>query len=154
MAERGRGAQESLFWTTRPGKVPGVRDGRRSYAVAILFGLFLLGHGLAHASWLLWWPGGGPRISWLLTDADETTLRGLSTTLSVLAAVDFFTSGLCVLVRQGSWRPLAMIASVVSLLLLVLFWNRGFFMGAAFDVTIYVIALWWGNWPPASRVLS
>ena len=119
----------------------------------ILIGVFFLGHGFVHARWQLWWPGGGPRTSWLLRNAGERTLRGLSTTLFVLAAIGFFAAGLGVFLQQGWWRPVAVISSVASLLLMALFWYRGLVVGAAIDTAI-LIALLVAHWPPASQVGS
>lgn len=119
----------------------------------ILIGLFLLGHGFVHARWQLWWPGGGPRTSWLLRSAGEGTLRSLGMTVFVLAAIGFFAAGLGVFIQQGWWRPVAMISSLVSLLVMVALWYRGLIVGAAIDVAI-LIALLWMHWPSASAVGS
>lgn len=119
----------------------------------VLVGLFFLGHGFVHARWRLWWPGGGPRTSWLLSNAGEGMLRGLSSSLFVLAAIGFLAAGLGVFIQQGWWRPAAAISSVASLLLAAVFWYRGLIVGAAIDVAI-LIALWWLHWPPTSAVGS
>lgn len=115
----------------------------------ILLGLFLFGHGFVHLNWRTY----GPRTSWLLPGAGAAALRGLGATLFVLAAVGFFGATLGVFIQQGWWRPVAVASSMVSLLLLALFWNRGLIVGAAIDLAI-LIALLWAHWPPASRVGS
>jgi hypothetical protein len=73
-------------------------------------------------------------------------LTSLSTTLFVVAAVGFGLAGFGLLAHQGWWRPVAVISSVVSLTLLVLFWNNGLFVGAALDLAVLAVVLWL-HWP-------
>ena len=105
-------------------------------------GLFLLGHAFVHARWRTY----GPKTSFLLPNLGGSSLRSLSTTLFVASAIGFGIAGFIVLFGQAWWRPLAVVSSLISLALLVLFWNRGLIVGAAIDVGVLVAVLWL-RWP-------
>ena len=62
----------------------------------------------------------------------------------------FVATGLAlldILVPFDWWRPLALISAVVSLLLLILFWNRYLIAGVAIDILL-LVALFFTNWTP------
>lgn len=110
-------------------------------------GALLLGHAFVHAVWRTY----GPKASWLLPQASEASLRSLSTMLFVIAAVGFALASLAVFLSMGWWRVLTVLSSGVSLVLLVLFWNRGLIVGAALDVA-FLVALLWFHWPQAATM--
>lgn len=105
-------------------------------------GLLLLGHAFVHAVWRTY----GPKTSWLLANSGETTQVALSTILFVMGAIGFTVAGLGVLMNRSWWQPVAVVSSVVSLLLLGIFWNRGLFVGAAIDLVL-LASVWWLKWP-------
>jgi hypothetical protein len=121
----------------------------------ILFGLFLMAHGLIHASYLTPAPSGaGP--SWpfdlgrsaLLGALGEPTLRVLGTGLAAVTIATFLLAGVAFLwLGMGDgWVALAIAGSVASLLLLVIFWHPWLALGVAID-----LALLWllgvARWP-------
>jgi hypothetical protein len=103
-----------------------------SAIVAILFGLFLVAHGLvygmyaAHAVRLfelkpgMTWPDASWALSGLIGDS---AVRWLVTVVFVLVAVGFAVSGAAVIFRQSWWQVLAAAAAIVSTLLLLLVWD-------------------------------
>ena len=104
--------------------------------------LLLMGHAFVHAVWRTY----GPKVSWLLPDASAPVLTSLSTMLFVVAAVGFSLAGFGMLAHHAWWQPVAVISSVVSLALLVVFWNNGLFVGAALDLAVLAAVLWL-HWP-------
>jgi hypothetical protein len=107
-----------------------------------MIGLLLLGHGFIHAVWRTY----GPKVSWLLPNASAPMLAALSTTLFILGAIGFGLAGVGLLVNQDWWRPVAVVSALVSLALLVLFWNNGLAVGAAIDLAV-LAAILWVHWP-------
>lgn len=108
-----------------------------------VIGLFLLGHAFVHAVWRTY----GPKTSWLLANASPSTLTSLSTTLFIISAIGFALAGFALLFHQGWWKAIAIISSVFSLLLFVIFWGRGLIVGTALDIAILISVLWL-HWPP------
>jgi hypothetical protein len=110
--------------------------------VTILFGLFLVAHGLVYAMYAahamrlfelkpgMTWPDASWALSGLIGDS---AVRGLVVVLFLLVAVGFAVSGAALMFRQSWWEVLAAAAAVVSTLLinagvvvcaLVLHWPR------------------------------
>ena len=108
-------------------------------------------HGVGHM--LGFWM---PARSWLFPSWGELTLRVISSTFWILAAVGFLTAllgFLGVLVPSDLWRPLAVGTALVSLLGLVLFWNTwpAFNTIGALGMNIVVLVTQlWLHWPPTS----
>jgi len=82
----------------------------------------------------------------LLPNLGEASRTSLSTALFVASAIGFGIAGFIVLFGQAWWRPLAVVSSLISLALLVLFWKRGLTVGAAIDIGVLVAVLWL-RWP-------
>jgi hypothetical protein len=101
----------------------------------ILFGIFLILHGMVHLlyagqSWRLFelssgltWPDGAWLFSRLL--GDETT-RLFATILLVLAALGLAVSGLGLFFRADWWRTVTIISAVFSSVLYFVMWNGKF----------------------------
>jgi hypothetical protein len=105
-------------------------------------GLLLLGHAFVHAVWRTY----GPKTSWLLANVKGSTLASVSTALFIAGAIGFGLAGLGLLIHRGWWQPVAVVSSIISLLLLAIFWNKGLFVGAAIDVAV-LVAILWLKWP-------
>jgi hypothetical protein len=100
--------------------------------VTILFGLFLVAHGLVYAMYAahamrlfelkpgMTWPDASWALSGLIGDS---AVRGLVVVLFLLVAVGFAVSGAALMFRQSWWEVLAAAAAVVSTLLILLVWN-------------------------------
>jgi hypothetical protein len=112
------------------------------------FALPLIGHGLAHLS--------GFTASWTSSDAgygDKPWIFSSGVTLSstvgrvfgllwLVAAVVLAASGVGAILRQEWWLPLAVVGSVLSLVVIVPWWNTvppGAKLGAVFDVIVIAV---------------
>ncbi len=100
--------------------------------MTILFGLFLVAHGLvyamyaAHAMRLFELKPGmtWPDASWALSGPiGDSAVRWLVVVLLLLVAVGFAVSGASLMSRQSWWEVLAAAVAAVSTLLLLLAWN-------------------------------
>lgn len=100
--------------------------------VAILFGVFLVAHGLVYALYAghamrlfelkpgMTWPDGSWALSGLVGDS---AVRSIVTVLFLLVTAGFVASGAALVFRQSWWQVLAAAVAVVSTLLLLLLWN-------------------------------
>jgi hypothetical protein len=124
-----------------------------------IIAIFLILHGLVHTILAL---SPNPNAaearigeffaqSWLLGgEGPGSAGRIIAILLAVIATIGFVATGLAlldILVPFDWWRPLALISAVVSLLLLILFWNRYLIVGVAIDILV-LIALFFTNWTP------
>jgi hypothetical protein len=107
----------------------------------IVIGASLVIHGVAHVEITRVWGARESATSWLIGKAD-----GLGNVMSMVALAGFVLAGLALLAGFGVWRPLAVAAACVSLVTIVLFWDRKMALGVAVDVAI-VIAVVWAKWP-------
>jgi hypothetical protein len=123
----------------------------------IIFGIFIVLHGLVHLLYVgqsqgafelqpgLTWPDGAWAFSRFLGDGD---IRKLTSVLLVLAAVGFVVGGVAILTRQAWWRSPVVGAAVLSTVLYILLWNgqlqrlndQGIF-GILINVAILVVIL-------------
>lgn len=128
--------------------------------IALLVGVFFIAHGLIHILYVVPAPGENWPFdlshSWLLTrlGLGERVLRSLGTVLWIAAMAGFVLGGLGVfgipLLREV-WRPLAAVSSVVSFVLIGLFWHRSFVFALLIDAAIFV-ALVWAQWPSVAMI--
>ena len=126
-------------------------------SISILFGIFLVLHGLVHLlyagqSWRMFelrpgmlWPDGSWLFSKLPGDAAIRSLAGISL---VLAALGFAAGGLGLFLQQDWWRPVTVGAAVLSTAIFIVFWdgkskslsdNGG--IGVLINLAILVLAL-------------
>jgi hypothetical protein len=126
----------------------------------ILFGVFLIAHGLVHALYTSprppdagdTWPFDLDH-SWLLGGAGTALRRGIGKVLWVTALAGFVLTGLGVSgvpLLADMWRTLAIVSAGVSLLLMLIFWHRWLTFGVLIDLAILAV-VWWLGWPPGSR---
>lgn len=88
--------------------------------------------------------------SWLSPDISKSAGQTITITLAMIAMIGFVAAGLGlfgVLVPFDWWRGLAIGSSVVSLLLLVAFWDMNLIVGLLIDAVLLVILLF-TNWSP------
>lgn len=120
--------------------------------LTVVFGLFLIAHGLIHASYASPVPAPKPGApewpfvltrSWLLTplglSADAT--KAIGTALWILTVAGYALAGLGFLGVPGLssvWQPLTMAASITSLMLLILFWHLWIVLGIVIDVALLI----------------
>jgi hypothetical protein len=127
---------------------------------ALLIGVFFFAHGLVHVLYVVPapdenWPFDLSH-SWLLTrlGLGERVLRALGTVLMIAAMAGFVLAGLGVIgspLLRDVWRPVAAVSSVVSFVLIGLYWHRSFVFALNLNVTIFV-ALVWAHWPPVAMI--
>jgi len=114
--------------------------------IRIVLGVLLVAHGLVHLLWFAprddpAWPFRFDR-SWLVPEA---TRKPVGVVLIALVVVGFALLGLAVWGVPGLasiWPLLAIGAAVVSLAMLLLFFDRQLLWGVAIDVALIVVALW------------
>ncbi len=109
---------------------------------------FLVVHGIGHA--------GGPWFflrSWLSPQIAASPVKWVFVVIWLAAMVAFFAAGIMVLQNQAAWRTIALIASIVSLAVSVLFVQSPALNAAVADVII-LAALLVFQWPAAEIVGS
>jgi len=130
--------------------------------LAIIFGLFLILHGMVHLlyaghSWGLFelrpemtWP----KESWLVSNLlGDSSIRLLATTMLVITTLGFVTGGLGLFLQADWWRSVTVISAVFSSLLFFVLWNGKFQalddqggIGVLINLAILVLTLVF-NWP-------
>jgi len=125
--------------------------------MSIIFGVFLVLHGLVHLLYFgqsqrffelqpgLLWPDGSWAFARLLGEAGT---RSLTSAACVLAAVVFAAGGIGLLFKQAWWAPIAIGAGALSTVLYVLLWDgqlqrlpdKGA-VGILINIAIVVVAL-------------
>ena len=100
--------------------------------VRILFGIFMVAHGMVHLLYFgqtrrlfelgsgMIWPDGNLTFTRLLGVEPSRMLASIT---CALAALLFAAGGIGLLVRQTWWQPVVIGAAVLSTLIFVLFWN-------------------------------
>lgn len=100
--------------------------------VRILFGIFLVLHGLVHLLYFgqssrlfelqpgMVWPDGSWAFTKLIGDGTARTLASISL---VLAAIIFIVGGAGVIFKQAWYQPVLVGAAVFSIIIYILFWN-------------------------------
>lgn len=121
----------------------------------ILFGLFLLAHGLIHASYLSPAPPANPAApdwpfsmarSWLVTGlrVDIDIVRAVGTLLVVVVVAGFALSGLAwlgILVPAGWWPGLVIGSASASVILLAAFFHPWIVIGFVIDAVLLWLVL-------------
>jgi hypothetical protein len=129
----------------------------------IVFGIFLIAHGLVHAGLAAAPipndPDSKPGAfftafsrSWLLPQLglSASVVQWVGIILVVLTTLGFVLAGLGVFGVPGLtaiWRTVAVISACLSLLLLIIFWHLWLVVGVLIDIGI-LVALLWAKWPP------
>lgn len=117
----------------------------------IAVGLFLVAHGLVHLLYLVTkeddpsWPFALDK-SWLVPDAVR---RPVGIALLATTVVGFVLLGLAVWGLpglSGAWPLIAVVAAVLSLGLLIAFWNSQLVAGIGIDVALIALALVRPGW--------
>jgi hypothetical protein len=104
-----------------------------------LAGLFLIAHGLLHFA--IWGP---PKPKDVPFDAHHSPMfgdiRAAATILAVLAGAAFVVTGIAYLSGQDWWAPLALVASGVSIVLLLVTFTPWWIFGLLINAVIAVLA--------------
>lgn len=114
-------------------------------------GVFLIAHALVHVMYFvpepenetgLDWPFHLDR-SWLLSGQ---TMKTVGMVLAAAAVVAFLSAGVAVLADLAWWPVVAAAASVVSLVVMVVFLQPMIALGILINAFVLTVALW--AWPP------
>lgn len=116
-----------------------------------LFGLFLLVHGLIHLSFIQPEPKvqpGAPAWPFDITTSwvglPSEILKPIGILLTIVAAVGFALAALGtigILIPTEWLKLIVIVSSVVSLLLIGLFWNNWFVVGPLIDIALIIYFL-------------
>lgn len=117
----------------------------------IAVGCFLVAHGLVHLLYLVTrdddpsWPFTLDK-SWLIPDAVRRPVGIvlLAATVAAFALLGLAVWGVPGL--SGAWPVLAIVSAVLSLALLVAFWNSHLFWGVGIDVALIALAATRPEW--------
>jgi hypothetical protein len=127
-----------------------------------IFGIFLIGHGIAHAGLAsapdpsesdsspgaFFTQKGRSRLFQHL-DLDPILVQRLGIILVVISIVGFILSGLGILGIPGLkmiWQGLVPITAIASLILLILFWHPWIILGVVIDVGLILLTVL-NSWP-------
>ena len=109
----------------------------------IVMALVILVHGIGHVLFLVPLLGvadwGQSTESWLIRT--ETTTRLLGSVLWMGAIVLFTAAAVALFGVEVAWRPAAIVASIVSLLGITLFWDSSNSAAAVFAATVDITLL-------------
>ena len=137
--------------------------------IRILFGIFIVLHGLVHMLYFgqsgryfelqpgMVWPDGSWAFSRLLGDA---AARNLANVFLALAAIGFVIGGVGIFAKQAWWRPVVLATAVFSSVIYLLFWDGGWVhldnkggIGILINLAI-LVALLIFHWPNIELVNS
>jgi hypothetical protein len=121
--------------------------------IRILIGVLLMVHGFAHWQITTSWGTRAFAQSGLLSGVGlaDSAIAAFGTALWVIALLAFNLAGIAIIAHQGWWRAFAIVAAMVSLLVIGLYWQSSFVLGALVDIGI-IGALLWAHWPSAELV--
>ncbi len=104
----------------------------------IVVGVALLAHGFVHfRAWWMPMPGSSNlRRSWLIGEA-----TGVSVGLATVAAIAFAAAGGGLIADQGWWPQVALAATGLSMVLIVLVFNRWLLLATALNALVAWYAL-------------
>ncbi len=116
----------------------------------MIVGLFLIAHGLVHLLYVTPRPKDDPsypfvpEARWIaravgIAPATAKTVAGV---MALLSAVLFAIAGIAALADASMWQPTAVVASVTSLVLMLLFFHPWLLIGVAIDVAIIADVAW------------
>jgi len=120
--------------------------------VRVIAGLFLIAHGLVHLSYVTSKPKDAaasypfvPEERWFprALGLGPSAAKTVAGTLAVACAIAFAIAGIALLLDAALWQPAAVVASLISLVLMVLFFHPWLVLGIAIDVAIIGSVLSW-----------
>jgi hypothetical protein len=122
-------------------------------AIRIGIGLLLIIHGFAHYQVTRGWQASQPDRSWLLGSLGMTqdAVRAIASPLWVIALLGLLVAGFITMAMPGWWRPAVTIATILSLVVLTVFYRPAASIGVLVDVGVLVAVLW-AHWPTPELV--
>lgn len=116
----------------------------------VILGAFLVAHGLVHLLYVTPGPKDDPAhpfvpgSRWIVRAVGIApgTAKAVAGAMAVLSAVLFAVAGIAALADASMWQPTAVVASVCSLVLMLLFFHPWLLIGIAIDVAIIADVAW------------
>ena len=118
-------------------------------ALRIGIGVLLMVHGFAHWYVTSGWKADQPASSWLLGSGDA--VQPFATLGWGAALVTLLAAGFVTIFWPAGWRATTVVASLVSLAVLALFWRASLWMGLGVDLAV-LAALLVLRWPTAELI--
>jgi hypothetical protein len=116
-------------------------NGRRSKDVwsillRIVIGILLMVHGVAYWTLPTGWDTRSSENTWLLGSLglSASAIHTIGLVVSIVALLGFMAGGLALFAHLSWWRVLAVSASIISLVLILLFWRSNMVFGVLIDV--------------------
>jgi hypothetical protein len=117
----------------------------------VVAGLFLIAHGLVHLLYVGPRPEDDPnypfvpegRWSARALGLGPSAAKAVAGTLAVPCAIAFAISGIALLADAALWEPAAVVGSVISLVLMLLFFHPWLVLGIGIDVAIIASVVSW-----------
>jgi uncharacterized membrane protein YphA (DoxX/SURF4 family) len=141
-----------LFLFIKDIKEVGSRLAGEDYMLRLLFGIFLILHGLIHSA--IWLPSSTPKgpfnagHSWLLNSIglQPDIIRTITVVVTIIAALALIIGGIGLLTHQTWFNIPILIGSIVSLLLIIGYFNPWMSLAILLDLgIIYLIGI--RHWP-------
>jgi hypothetical protein len=119
-----------------------------SILLSIVIGFLLIIHGIAHMTLPTGWDTSASENSWLLGNLglNASAIHTFSMVLSIIVLLIFLASGVALFAHLSWWRVLAVSASIISLVMILLFWRSNMVFGVVINVGV-IIALFVAHWP-------
>jgi len=121
------------------------RKGKEMWSIlfSLVIGFLLIIHGIAHWDLPGDWGKSPTEHSWLLNSLHlgASTIHMIGTVLLIVTLFVFLAAGVALLAHLPWWRVLAVIASIISLVLILLFWRSDLIFGILIDVGVLVALL-------------
>jgi uncharacterized membrane protein YphA (DoxX/SURF4 family) len=119
--------------------------------VRVLAALFLIAHGLVHLLYLAPRPEGDPNYPFVPEERwfaaavglAPSAAKAIAGTLAVASTIALMIAGVALLANAELWKPAAVIGSVVSLVLMLLFLHPWLVFGIAIDAAIIASVVSW-----------
>ena len=119
-----------------------------SILLRIVIGILLIIHGVAHWTLPIGWDTSSSENTWLLGSLglSASAIHTIGQVLSIVALLVFMAAGVALFAHLSWWRVLAVSASIISLVLILLFWRSNMVFGVLIDVGV-MAALLMANGP-------
>ncbi|HVB23668.1 MAG TPA: hypothetical protein VNG51_17155 [Ktedonobacteraceae bacterium] len=118
-----------------------------SILLSIIIGLLLIIHGVAHWTLPTGWDTSSSENPWLLGSLglSASAIHTIGMVLSIVTLLVFMAAGVALFAHLSLWKVLAVSASIISLVMILLFWRFDMVFGALIDIGV-IAALLMANW--------
>lgn len=117
----------------------------------IVVGILLIVHGFAHYNLPTLWGSRTEVHSWLLGNLGQASMRAVGNALWMITLFVFLAAGIVAFTNQPLWRALTIGGAVISLLVMLIFWDGKMILGVVVNVAV-LAALIWLKLPPTNLI--